>query len=526
MLSCLAVLALLAPGALAAATLAEGIDAHLAAPRFAHASWGIQVLSLDSGRTLYAHDSDRLLVPASTAKLYTGALALARLGADFRIPTSLLASTRPRRDGTLHGNLILYGHGDPTLGTPLHANWAEELAAAARKAGIRKVEGDLVADATRFAAPGFGGGWEAADLQSWFAVPASALSIGENVVRVRVSPAEAAGQPARIEFEPEVFGQAFELDNRLQTVAASAGSDISLVRNPGERRLTAFGRVALAASSTDYRLALPDPPLLAGHLLRRALAEQGIEVTGKLRSLSWPRHDERKASEGNWRVADTWSPAVSRIVERGLKLSQNLYLQNLLLIVGAREDERLRTAAPGAGEQPFRSSEQLGLAVLRRYLAEIGIQADEIDIDDGAGLSRRNLSSAAAMVKLLAANADREDMRLFRTALPEAGSDGTLARRLAAPDTRGRVFAKTGAMRHVAALAGYATTAAGERVAFAILLNNYRRPVGARRASAELDAIVRMIVDNAPMADLATSPPAADDGPPDGAPVPPADGLN
>jgi len=483
------------PAAAPAATVAERIEAHLAQPRFAGASWGIKAVSLDTGRVLHEHDPDRRLVPASTAKLYTGALALATLGPDHRIATTLLATAKPTRDGNLRGDLILFGYGDPTLGTPAHARWAEELADAAAKAGIRKVEGDLIADATQFAAPSHGGGWEAADLQSWFAVPATALSVNENVVRLFVAPGDRAGDAARLRFEPPVLGQAFDVDNTMRTVAPPQRSDISLVRRPGEHRLTAFGRVALRAKEVDYRLSLPDPPLLAGHLLRRALGERGIAVTGKLRSIAWPRVDEARQGERVWQVGETWSPPLSAILERGFKLSQNLYMQNLLLLVGVHEELRVREAAEGKPEPPFRTTEQHALAAMRRYLGSLGIGPDEAQLDDGAGLSRRNLTTAAAFVKLLVAHADDPAKLAFRSALPESGVDGTLAGRLRDPSARGRVFAKTGAMRNTASLAGYATTTTGERIAFALILNNYVRPPSGGRTSAELDEIVRILLD-------------------------------
>ncbi len=492
------------------ASLAERIDAHVNAARFAGASWGIQVASIDSGRILYEHDAQRLLVPASAAKLYTAALALDTLGANHRIATSLFASARPLRDGTLRGDLILYGYGDPTLGSELHARWADELAEAVRKAGIRKVDGDLIADATHFASASYGGGWEAEDLQSWFAVPASALSIGENVVGLWIAPGARPGEPARLRFEPPVLGQAYDVVNELRTVAPPGRSDINLVRRPGERRLGAFGQVAQHARESEYRLSLPDPPLLAGHLLRRALGERGIEVTGKLRSISWPRTNPARADAALWHLADTWSPPLSVLLERGLKRSHNLYLQNLLLIVGAHEQQRAAAAATAAGqaEAGFLSTEQYGLRAMRRYLARLGIAPGAAVLDDGAGLSRRSLTSAAAFVKLLLACADAPAMRAFRSALPEAGVDGTLARRLNGDATRGRVFAKTGAMRNVAALAGYATTLAGERIAFAIILDNYVRSAEAARASAEVDAIVAMLID-APPSTAAAAAPAA-----------------
>lgn len=495
LLGLLAAVAFAAQAAPAPANLQQRIDAHLAAPRFAAASWSIQVVSIDSGKILYEHDANRLLVPASTAKLYTGALALDTFGADYRVTTRLLATARPGRDGTLHGDLILQGRGDPTLGTEADPDWAERLAQALRKSGVRRIDGDLVADATYFAAPAYGGGWEAADLQSWFGVPASALSVGENLARLYVKPGGRIGGPALLRFDPDWMSQAFELDNELRTVAPPQRSDVSLVRRPGERRLSAFGQVSARAAEADYRLSLPDPPLMAGYALQRALGDYGIEVGGKLRSVSWPQHLAVRDADKAWTVGDVVSPPLGEILRRGFKVSQNLYLQNLLLMVGAAEAER---SGANAADAPFRSTEQLAMAAMRRYLDRLGITPEAVSLDDGAGLSRRNLSSAAAFVKLLLAHADDPAQRAFRSALPEAGVDGTLTGRLRDLPGRGKVFAKTGAMAQVASLAGYAISAKGERIAFALMLNNYLRSADSARMSAELDEIARIVVETAP----------------------------
>lgn len=152
-------------------------------PRFAHASWGIAVRSLDSGRTLYAHRADRLAHPASTAKLITAAASLATLGPTCQFSTRVL-SRGMIHHGRLDGALILYGMGDPTLGTDSSSDWAEQLAAQLYARGVCQVHGDLIADDSHFTGPSFGVGWEAGDLQSRFAVPSSALSVDENVVKV------------------------------------------------------------------------------------------------------------------------------------------------------------------------------------------------------------------------------------------------------------------------------------------------------------------------------------------------------
>jgi D-alanyl-D-alanine carboxypeptidase/D-alanyl-D-alanine-endopeptidase (penicillin-binding protein 4) len=150
--------------------LAHMIDAQIGQPRFVAASWGIDVVSLDSGHTLYAHRPDQLLQPASTAKLFTAALSLSTLGAEFHIPTRVMAND-VSHDGRLKGPLILYGMGDPTLGTPTSADWARQLASQLSQRGIRQIKGDLIADDSYFTGPAFGSGWEAGDLQSSFVVP-------------------------------------------------------------------------------------------------------------------------------------------------------------------------------------------------------------------------------------------------------------------------------------------------------------------------------------------------------------------
>ena len=473
------------------AALAQRIDAHLAKPAFADASWGVQVVSLDSGKTLYAHNADKLFVPASTAKLYTAALALETFGPDYRIPTSLFATEKAGRDGEMRGDLVLVGYGDPTLGLDKRVSWADSLAAALRKSGVQTVRGSLIGDATWFSAPRYGSGWEAADLQSWFGAPVSALSVDENTVRVEVRPAPQPGTRARIRFEP--VDSAPELDNQLLTLRAPARTDISLYRAPGEAVLHAFGTIASNAEVQFYRLAAHDPAMIAVEQLRSALARQGVSVQGKSRSIYWPERNDALNGDKIQRIADFWSPPLEEIVNRGLKVSQNLYLQNMLLMVGAKVAADQRAA--GEEAVPFRSSESRGINALREYLRKIGVPMDGVVIEDGPGLSRRDLTSPAALTSLLTHLGDSPGAKAFRLALPEAGVDGSLTGRMRNSAAEGRIHAKTGSMAFTYSLAGYALTASDERLAFAIILNNYRRPVDAGRPTAELDKIAIMLAE-------------------------------
>ena len=475
----------LQPAANTTAALAAQIDAHIDQARFAAASWGIAVVSLDSGRTLYAHHADQLLQPASTAKLFTAGLSLATLGADYRIPTRLLADDG--HDGRLHGPLILYGMGDPTLGTADSLAWADQLADQLALRGVRSVHGDLIVDDSYFAGPPFGTGWEADDLQSWFAVPSSALSVQENIVDITVTPGGSAGLPASVSLAP-VDALAPPL-GQITTTRPHTASDINLYRAPGSGTLYAFGSLPAQAPPQQFKLAMTDPALQAGRELRDALRRRGIRVTGQLQALHWPQDDAGLLAHAQT-LAEVWSPPLLEILKRGLKRSQNLYLQNLLLNVGVHE--QATTATPPAG---FTSTETYGIKALQAWLAQIGIPPSTSLIGEGTGLSRRDLVTPEALVHLLGYLAMQPYAAALRDALPIAGVDGTLIGRMRGTAAENNVHAKTGSMNYVHCLAGYVTTATGERLAFAIMLNNYEPPQGAPRASSDLDAIAVLLAD-------------------------------
>jgi D-alanyl-D-alanine carboxypeptidase/D-alanyl-D-alanine-endopeptidase (penicillin-binding protein 4) len=466
-----------------AAALAEQIDTHVRAQRFAAASWGISVVSLDSGHAIYAHDADRLLQPASTAKLFTAALALSELGIDYHMTTRMLGGGV--RNGRLNGPLVLQGMGDPTLGTAASTDWADQLAAQLLARGVHQIHGDLIADDSRFTGSPYGAGWEVSDLQSWFAVPSSALSVQENIVDVTVTPASAAGLPASLLLSP-VDGMPKVLGS-ITTTLARASSDINLYRAPGDGTLYVFGSTPAASTPQHFRLAMPDPALEAGFQLRQALERHDIHLGGQVRSLHWPQDDSAMLA-GASILGEVASPPLIEILQRGLKRSQNLYLQNLLLSVGVHEQ---LTDKPSAGT--FTDTASYSLRAMHRLLAKIGIASPTVSLSEGTGLSRRDLATPAAMTRLLSFLAVQPYATQLRDALPVAGVDGTLVHRMHDTPAAGNVHAKTGSMSHVHCLAGYLTTAGGERLAFDIMLDNYDAAPDAPSAGSDVDAVAEML---------------------------------
>ncbi|MBE1159773.1 D-alanyl-D-alanine carboxypeptidase/D-alanyl-D-alanine endopeptidase [Dyella acidiphila] len=468
--------------------LTAEIDAQIDQPRFASSSWGIAITSLDTGRTLYAHDAERLLQPASTAKLFTAALVLDTLGTDYRIPTQLLA-TRPIVQGRLQGPLVLHGMGDPTLDTPgTNTDWADQLATQLAASGVREIQGDLVADDSYFSGPSAGAGWEARDLQSWFAVPSSALSVQENVVGLTVAPASEPGRPASLMFDPP--SAITHVAGTLTTSAQRTHSDINLYRAPGSSTLYAFGNVAARSEPQSFKLAMVDPAWFAGSLLRSALARHGIRIDGQLRTLHWPEPDSVGLDKAVV-LAQVLSPPMMEILTRGLKRSQNLYLQNLLQIAGVKA--QASAAQNGEPVPGFLSSEAWGTRAMRALLDRIGIAPNASQIEEGSGLSRQDLATPDAMVRLLTYMAGQAYATPLHDALPDAGVDGTLEWRMRDTRAMNNVHAKTGSMNYVRCLVGYVTTASGEHLAFAIMLNNFVLEGDAPSPSRNLDAIVELL---------------------------------
>jgi len=178
------------------------IAAHISQARFAPASWGVKIVSLESGKTIFEHNQEKYFNPASNAKLYTAALALERLGVDYRIRTSLYSTARPDAAGTLKADLIVYGRviqrWPPRLNAVITSKGSTRCITQLVNAGVRRIEGTSLGTRAFFAGPPFGSGWEWDDLQAYYGAEVSALTIDDNALDLFVKPADRAGIPCRV----------------------------------------------------------------------------------------------------------------------------------------------------------------------------------------------------------------------------------------------------------------------------------------------------------------------------------------
>ncbi len=467
------------------ARLREKIAAHLAQPRFSGALWGVKIVSLDTGKTLFESHADRLLSPASNCKLFTGALALDRFGGDYKISTPIYATAKPNRTGTIHGDLIIVGHGDPTWNARRFGTnfWDifEPFVSAVTNAGIRRVTGDLIADATFFHGEPTGSSLTIDDFQNGECPYISALTINDGWAQVRVTPGPGVGTPCRLtRLEPDAD---LVLSNCAVTVASNGAPYIEYYMPFGEKMIYVFGQLPLGDGSERLDIPALEPARWFGVALKDALARHGIKISGRVRSVSWPQNFILNTNQ-TVKLGEVLSPPLREIIRLYLKPSQNLENDMVLAHVG----ETIRTS----DMPPWRTSEKLGLAALRQFLVTNHLRANEVHFDEGSGLSGDNMATANSIVALLQFMATNRWAQDFENALPIAGVDGTLRRRMTNAPAVGNLRAKTGTLRWANALSGYVTTAAGEKLAFSLMLNRYGAPPDRKRTD-ELDDIAVML---------------------------------
>ncbi len=432
-------------------TLQADLDRIFAAPSLARGIVGVVVEDAASGDVLYARHPDTLLLPASNMKIVTLAAAATSLGWTFTYETKLLAAG-PVDDGTLNGDLVVVGSGDPTIdgrdGTTgdLFAHWADTL----WENGLRRVAGRVVGDGRALPPPRFGAGWAWDDLVFGFAAPVSGLQYHDNLVDLQIRPGATPGDAVTVDVAPE--GSGLEIDNRLTTGTGDTPPLVLMHRQPGTTRVELTGHLPAAGPAIARTAAVPDPPAFFARGLRAALVARGIAVDGD--GVDIASASPVPATAGAALLLDYRSPPLSSLAVVMMKVSENLYAETLL-----------RTVGLVGGPVPEAGAERVG-----ELLSGWGFAPGSYAIADGSGLSRYNLVTASVIAGVLRR---MREQPAFVASLPVGGVDGTLEHRLQGTAAGGHVQAKTGSMTHVRALSGYVTTHGGRQLIFSVVANNF-----------------------------------------------------
>jgi len=423
--------------------LGSDLDRIFHAPAMSQGVWGVEVKSLDSGRILYAHNPKTLMMPASNMKIVTLAAAAETLGWDFRFKTRL-ETTAPVKNGALKGDLYIVGGGDPTINSrdSRADRIMDEWAAALKNAGVARIDGNIVGDGSAFEANGLGQGWSWDYLQYGYAAPASALEFNENTATLTVTPDAVPGDPAKLELSLDT---GLGLIHHVVTGAAGSATSIEYERQPNDRWLDVMGSIAVDAKSITREVAVANPTRYFARMTLNGLLTRGIAVSG----LPLDRTEQTALEPGPRRVlVESVSPPLSDIAKTMMKVSQYLYAETLLRTIGKDKAHGV-LAAWNIPDSTF-------------------VQAD------GSGLSRYDYVTADVLVTILEHMfRDPRHHDAFTTALPIAGTDGTVASRLKHTRAEGNALEKTGSIANVRALSGYVRTRDGETLAFSILANAF-----------------------------------------------------
>jgi D-alanyl-D-alanine carboxypeptidase/D-alanyl-D-alanine-endopeptidase (penicillin-binding protein 4) len=420
-------------------------------PGVQRAAWGIAVQSLDRAERVFELNPRTLLVPASTAKLVAVASAAATVGWEYQFQTEVRA-TAPAIDGTIHGDLVVVGSGDPSIGGRGGADLSSWVAAL-KAQGIRRIDGRIIGDDDAIEEPRPQLAWAWDDLGYTTGALFGALNLAENRLSVIVTPGSAEAQPATLDVDP--YAAYRPLANRTVTSAAGSAPFVWPEQRPGEVFLTIAGSVPAGGMPARLWVSAGNPTFWFASVFRNALLTGGIEVTGEAFDVDdvVPR-----PPSGGTVIYTHRSPNLAAIVQPLLKDSINLYAEAVLRL----------NAAPGA-----LPTNDAALEGLRLRMDAWGIPRDAWQIVDGSGLSRRNAISAEALVAILQRMYDAAGTSPWMTGLPVAGRDGTLAGRMVGTAAEGNVSAKTGTMSNIRSLAGYARTRDGENLAFAIIADGF-----------------------------------------------------
>jgi dihydroorotase/N-acyl-D-amino-acid deacylase len=491
---CLAISFFAAPQALraqSAASLADRIQKVMDRPEFAHANFGIEFYSLETGKVVYSLNANKLFVPASTTKTLTEGTVLAKLGADYRFHTIIYRTGTIDKKGILKGDLILVASGDPNLSNRIQPDGTlsfvdedhayggpavtgdplaiiKELAKAVAAKGIRKIEGRVLVDASLFLDGGREGGT---------GVVISSIVVNDNVIDLVATPGAKAGDPVSLSVSPKTAYTTFV--NHLTTSAASAKPDIedpaTVTNADGTVTVTLTGTLPLDSHPVTAPYAVPSPTKFAEAVLTESLISAGVEIKAPSKSAAPDFKAFARLYTPDNQVAEHVSLPLAEEVKVTLKVSQNLHASMGPSLLGTLVAKN------------FTDPVHAGFKVERTFLQEAKLDLSGASQGDGEGGDWADLFSPDFMAHYMAYWSTRPDFPVFFKALPILGKDGTLAKIQVNNPGAGHVFAKTGTfgsedklngkmMLNGKGLAGFVITASGQKLAFAAYVNHVTIP--------------------------------------------------
>lgn len=428
-------------------------------PVFASANLSVLVKDIATGREVAEYRSAYNLIPASVTKVLTTATALEILSDTFRFRTRLEYDGEIT-NGTLKGNLYITGGGDPTLATgemKKKCTLFAEFANALKKRGIKKIEGQVVGDASLYKEEGAPGIWLVEDVGSAYSPSPSALSFADNLLTFTIQSNDSSTKTSYCYPGTRLFQPQLEMDV-LKGNAESKWRKMDYAWNP-----VVSGRMA-PNTKHGIRMEIPEPALLVADSLLSTIKKAGITVAGGCTTQRSCRSFSPRKT-----IATYTSGTLGEICKPTNHKSINLYAENIFSQLGLKR------------ERP--STRKASAEVISRYWKKRGLNSASIFQMDGSGLSMKNAINSAFLVEILSYMRTKSAYgKVFYESLPVAGVNGTVRSMLAKTPLSGKVHMKSGSMERVQNYCGYIEQN-GRLYAFSVMVNNFSGP----RSSTKLE---------------------------------------
>jgi len=442
--------------------LEQAFNNLLADPQAKYALTSLCVLDAKTGQTIFGRNENIGVATASTLKTITSATAFGLLGKDFQYQTTLAYNGTIGSEGTLKGNLIIVGGGDPTLGSWRYESSKENVILnqwvnAIKAAGIKKIEGKVIGDDSLWGSQTTPDGWIWQDIGNYYGAGASALSWRENQFDIHLKANRAENNVSILKTVPEMPYLKFV--NELKAGAEGTGDKVYSYLPPLGNTAYLRGSWALGISKTGVSAALPDPAFDAAFRLQDTLNRIGITSTETPTTARQLTAEQKPMPVVTQKLVTISSPTLGEIVYWFNKKSVNLYGEHLL-----------KTIAWKSGKE---ATTQNGAAAVINYWVAKGIDSRALNIMDGSGLSPATRVTTAAMANVLFQSQKESWFPVFYESLP---------------DNNGMRL-KSGSISDVSAYAGYYTDKNGNKYIIVININNYSGSGISKKLFRVLDAL-------------------------------------
>jgi D-alanyl-D-alanine carboxypeptidase/D-alanyl-D-alanine-endopeptidase (penicillin-binding protein 4) len=433
-------------------------------PNLISGRWSAYAKNAQTGEVIVDYNSEKIMYPASNLKLLTSAVALDKLGSDFKMSTFVEYDGTINLSGELIGNLFIRGEGDPTLGSTemevvlpydtLFQVWVDKL----KENGITKISGDIIANDSYLDYVPLPDGWAWDDMGNYYAAGTSGLCINENLYYLYFKPSNTVGGEATVlRTEPEIPGLKFV--NHMKTGKKGSGDNGYIYAAPWQYIHQLEGTVPTGVKEFSIKGALPDPAKFVSQYFRKLCEKNGITVSGEAKTIREHSNSQKNRKE----IFIHQSPPLKDIVFRLNKKSVNLYAEQLLKMLGKHFNKK--------------GTYESGLKVTKNWLKTNEISTENLFLHDGSGLTRANGLTTKFLVDLLMVMKDKSTFMDFYNSLPIAGDSediGGIKKLCVDSKAAKNLCAKTGGHNRIRAHSGYVHSQSGELVCFSMIANDYK----------------------------------------------------